>query len=161
MSLCGTENVSHTGGSIGGASLCNVFDDTDESGVGTNNLMDTTVSLGSNHSTGPSEPSSEVAMGLRLSPRPVGGDERSTGTGLMDMSVGSGVDSRSKNHSESSRESAGSSSGRSKNSGGVRSHSPASINKDALFVDESREQPPPTHAYGHDVKFSWDGKREE
>jgi len=161
MSLCGTENVSHTGGSIGGASLCNVFDDTDESAVGANNLMDMTMSLGSNQSTGQSNPSSEATMGLKLCPRPVGGDERSTGTGLMDMSVGSGVDSRSKNYSGSSRGSAGSSSGKSKSSGGVRSHSPASIDKGALSVEESREQPPQTQAYGHDFKFSWDGKREE
>mmetsp|Transcript_14083 Transcript_14083/g.24748 ORF Transcript_14083/g.24748 Transcript_14083/m.24748 type:complete len:759 (+) Transcript_14083:192-2468(+) len=184
MSLCGTENQD-AGGSIGGASLCNVFDDHEDSVIGASALMDMTMSLGSHPSSGPSvgDPSSRGSMTMGLHPIPLGlsphavfGDERSTGSALMDMmSVGSGggrSKDNSRGSSRGSRASCGSSSGRSKSSGG-RSGSPASIDKGSLkmeqehhqYAEERWEQPPAAAPlmpmYGQDFKFTWDGKREE
>jgi len=174
MSLCGTENVSQAGGSIGGASLCNVFDENDDSIIGASALMDMTMSLGSHPSSGPGtdssngplesrgattprqHPSSPVGlpspMGLHtvpmigLNPQAMFGDERSFGgSALMDMSVGSG---------KGSRTSGGESSSGSRRSGSGRSCSPASIEKTAYkleqeqqqYGEESREMPPPQAA---------------
>lgn len=105
---------------------------------------------------------------LGLSAQVMFGDERSAGgSALMDMSVGSGANS--KGNSSGSR-----GSGRSKSSGSRgRSHSPASIDKGALktgqehlqCADDGRDQPPPDPVpmamYGQDFKFTWDGKRRE
>lgn len=190
MSLCGTENVSQTGGSIGGASLCNVFDDNEDSVVGPNALMDMTMSIGSHPSSGGRSDQSKGtfspagAMGLQpvplgLNPQTVFGDNASliAGSTLMDMSVGSGT--HSKTGSNRSQNSGSSSGGRSKSGRG----SPASMDKSSVeggnkmdaqmdhqqFVDESRMSPPnagdatsvmPVYAH-HDFKFTWDGKREE
>lgn len=189
MSLCGTENVSQTGGSIGGASLCNVFDDHEDSVMGPSALMDMTMSIGSRASSGAATNSSgggaadgmpaaggagnSPIMGLHsaplgLSPQVMFGDDRSAGgSALMDMSVGSGANSK-----ENSGGSSRGSSGRSKSSNGRGS--PASIDKADLkveqeqqqFTEDGREMPPPPAAapmqmYAHDFKFTWDGKREE
>lgn len=182
MSLCGTENVSQTGGSIGGASLCNVFDD--GSMVGTGALMDGTMSIGSHPTSNSSGPSVTGGQAMGLQPMPLGlhqpqadfgvgeGDDPYVQT-LMDMSVGSG----SANIDRGSQGSKTSSSSRSKSSRGSRSgrESPASVHKASLqggkmevdgqqCGDDVREQPPPPGGivpmYAHDFKFTWDGKRE-
>ena len=147
MSLCETENVSTHGGSIGGASLCNVFDDQDGnsiigslgSGGGRASMMDMTMSLGSHPSSGgnsggsttqPPQQSGDDTNSLQ-NMQPLGfqysGENESligASSALMDMSVGS--------HSKHS----GSGGSGSKNSGGSstsrtsrRSGSPASIDK--------------------------------
>ena len=121
MSLCGTENISHGGSLIGGASLMNVFEEHD-SLVGANALMDMSVSLGSGaHSSS----ASSLRMGLQ---QPVAESQTQEQFGehdslmgasaLMDLSVGSQSKS-SKTHSSSSDSSK-------KNR---RSLSPASIDK--------------------------------
>lgn len=104
MSLCGTENVSQMGGSIGGASLCNVFDDHEDSVVGAT-LMDMTVSVGSNPSGGGSSGNYSPQSGLGLhqapqtgmNPHHIYGDNESligVSSAIMDFSVGSGVHSK-------------------------------------------------------------------
>ncbi|KAL3756236.1 hypothetical protein ACHAWU_007187 [Discostella pseudostelligera] len=72
MSLCGTENVSTMGGSIGGASLCHVFDDHEDNssaGVGAT-LMDMTVSVGSHPSGATSSSNYSPQSGLGLNHHP-------------------------------------------------------------------------------------------
>lgn len=72
MSLCGTENVSTMGGSIGGASLCHVFDDHEDNssaGVGAT-LMDMTVSVGSHPSGATSSSNYSPQSGLGLHHHP-------------------------------------------------------------------------------------------
>lgn len=189
MSLCGTENVSQQGGSLGGASLCNVFDD--NSAIGASALMD--MSIGSHPSSGPTSDRSQGSggrqgMGLqpiglidptRINPNPVfdsagnpihPGENASLITGcaaLMDMSVGSNNGSKagSKTGSSSSR-SGGSSGGK-----GGRG-SPASVDKNSIegmkMEDDDEEQAPAGGTqpagtmYAHyDAKFTWDGKRDE
>lgn len=125
MSLCGTENVSQMGGSIGGASLCNVFDDhEDNSAVGASTLMDMTVSVGSQPSGGRSTGSSnyspqsglglhppaahkqqqqrqEVEEGLVINPQSLYGDSESligVSSAIMDFSVDTTVGLHSKDH---------------------------------------------------------------
>ena len=50
MSLCGTEKIYQTGGSLGGALLCNVFDDPlDSPGPGASVTDVNDMSLASNH----------------------------------------------------------------------------------------------------------------
>ena len=170
MSLCGTENVSHAGGSIGGASLCNVFDDNDDSIIGSGNLMDMTMSLGSggtiigSQQTGKSPSTQSLQLGLHYA----GGENES----LIDMSVGSGGANSKMENSQNSG--SGGSSSRSRRSG-----SPASIDKADVdnvsnkiaeihqqFLDEAYQPPAgqqetPVPVYGQDFKFSWDSKREE
>jgi len=131
MSLCGTENISHAGGSLGGASLCNVFDDHDDSVIGANALMDMTMSLGSGQASHPSSDGSrnnalgQQAMGLQniqpIGMHQFGNDDESLiggASALMDMSVGSG-----------GAQSKHSSSGGSGSNGSRRSGSPASVDK--------------------------------
>ncbi len=116
MSLCGTENVSQMGGSIGGASLCNVFDDhEDNSAVGAT-LMDMTVSVGSQpsggRSSGSSNDSPQSGLGLHhpahklqqerglIEPQSLYDDSESligASSAIMDFSVGS-VGMHSKEH---------------------------------------------------------------
>ena len=116
MSLCGTENVSQMGGSIGGASLCNVFDDhEDNSAIGAT-LMDMTVSVGSQpsggRSTGSSNYSPQSGLGLHhpahkqqqegglIEPQSLYGDSESligVSSAIMDFSVGS-IGMQSKEH---------------------------------------------------------------
>lgn len=170
MSLCGTENVSHAGGSIGGASLCNVFDDNDDSIIGSGNLMDMTMSLGSggtivgSQQAGKSPSTQSLQLGLHYA----GGENES----LIDMSVGSGGANSKMENSQNSG--SGGSSSRSRRSG-----SPASIDKADVdnssnkiaeihqqFMDEAYQPPAgqqetPVPVYGQDFKFSWDSKREE
>lgn len=212
MSLCGTENVSQTGGSIGGASLCNVFDDQEDSVVGASALMDMTMSLGSHPSSGGSGPSTNAQSGmgqgmgiqgiqpvplLGLNPQTVFGDQFKLhaenesliagSVALMDMSVGSNDNTKSKTSTGGSQNSgSGGSSSRSTR----RSGSPASVDKKGFmenkqmesesfqqmhnnqrYVSEGREQLPGGVAqqpqpvvqsyYGQDFKFTWDGKRVE
>ncbi|KAL3808080.1 hypothetical protein ACHAXA_006842, partial [Cyclostephanos tholiformis] len=126
MSLCGTENISQAGGSIGGASLCNVFDDPSDGPVGTSNLMDMTMSVGSHPSSGGTYGSgvtnyAPIGLGLHQTlPLDVSAqtefDENNGVMNRMDMSVGSGRGTKSS--------SSGGSSSRSRRSG-----SPASIDK--------------------------------
>ena len=175
MSLCGTENVSHAGGSIGGASLCNVFDDNDDSIIGSGNLMDMTMSLGSGGTNigsqagkSPSIQSLQGALGLHYT----GGENES----LIDMSVGSGGSNSKMGTTvcDSQNSGSGGSSSRSRRSG-----SPASIDKADVdnasnkiaevhqqFVNEAYQPPAgqqetPVPVYGQDFKFNWDGKRDE
>ena len=143
MSLCGTEIISHGGGSLGGASLCNVFEEHD-SVMGASVLMDMSMSLGSHPSSGGSVVTTPVTGhrvgggGGAYNPHGVFGEQESMmGTSaLMDLSVGSGTSnskapsngsawnsSGSGNHSGSG----GSSSRNSRGSG--RSTSPASMDK--------------------------------
>ena len=158
MSLCGTENVSQAGGSIGGASLCRVFDEHDDSVIGAGALMDMTMSLGSHPSSGPSDGSrGSGAACLGLQPIPLGvhgvhpqsvfGGGHTTDKenasliagceALMDMSVGSGVTHHSTTNgtgaagSQQSGSASGSksSSGPSARSSAGRSDSPASFDK--------------------------------
>jgi len=168
MSLCETENVSTHGGSIGGASLCNVFDDQDGNSIigsigssgGRAAMMDMTMSLGSHPSSGgnsggsttqPQQQSGDNDINSLQNMQPLGyqysGENESligASSALMDMSVGS--------HSKHSGSGSGSNS---KNSGGSstsrasrRSGSPASRDKADVkiihqqFVNEGREQPP-------------------
>ena len=189
MSLCGTENVSQANESIGGASLCNVFDDHDpDSVIGASALMDMTMSLGSHPSSGPSDRSQgsgsrlqPIPLGLidptRINPNPVfdsrgnltqPGEDASLMAGcaaLMDMSVGSGSNagSNAPSKTESKTGSNSSRSGGSSSGKGGRG-SPASIDKaDAMKMDEQPGGPAEEGAmYAHyDAKFTWDGKREE
>ena len=114
MSLCGTENISQGGGSIGGASLLNVFGEND-SLIGTGALMDMSMSLGSHPSSGGSLTLPGQRMGLGLGHGPIiaginqsvfGEQESIDGaSALMDLSVGSGS-----RHGSSSRSGNGSSS---------------------------------------------------
>lgn len=165
MSLCGIENVSQTGGSIGGASLCNVFDDHEGSVVGASALMDMTMSLGSHPSSGPSDPSvggngtgqggSEQAVGLQptplgLNPQAVFGEKFGESESLcaqapMDMSVGSGGNSQagSKTGSQSGGSKSSSSRSKSKSKSSGRG-SPASMDKASVEgkIDEQQGQQP-------------------
>mmetsp|Transcript_33376 Transcript_33376/g.70212 ORF Transcript_33376/g.70212 Transcript_33376/m.70212 type:complete len:994 (+) Transcript_33376:210-3191(+) len=141
MSLCGTENVSHTGGSIGGASLCNVFDDHDQESViggASANLMDM-MSLGSH----PSRSSGGSLQGIQpiplgLNPQTVFGEVHHEGENdsYVDMSVGGDSSHNSQGHTYkggaggSQNSGSRSSSSRSRQSG--RSGSPASMDKASL-----------------------------
>jgi hypothetical protein len=166
MSLCGTENISHAGGSIGGASLCNVFDDPSDGPVGTSNLMDMTMSVGSHPSSGGTYGSNSVnnytpiAIGLGLHQKPpldvtaqTNFGENDSAMQRMDMSVGSGTQSKDGAGTKSS--SSGGSSSRSRRSG-----SPASIDKASADGNWNMEDPPAT-ARTQDMQFIWGDKRDE
>lgn len=145
MSLCGTENISQAGGSLGGASLCNVFDDPtlDSPEAGSASLMD--GSLPSNETRGTSGSDNyDARFGLGPpQPRPMtqssgvsapefDENESLMGTSTrMDMSVDSG------HHSGSSKQSSIPSKGQNSSSDGSsrgssmtrRSGSPSSMDK--------------------------------
>lgn len=135
MSLCGTDNISHGGSILGGASLMNVFEEHD-SIVGANALMDMSVSLGSVPSRGASSGSSpqpKTAMGLQPchGTRDQYGDHESMmgASALMDLSVGgSAASARSSMSGNGSKTHSSSGSSSSKNKKN-RSLSPASIDK--------------------------------
>ena len=179
MSLCGTENVSQTGGSIGGASLCNVFDEHD-SVVGANALMDMTMSLGSgNMSSGQSTSQRSAGgggqQGLGLHPIPLGlhpqnvfGDSGGN-SAMMDMSVGSGNTGTSTQQSKTDSKNSSSSRSRGSGSRGSGRGSPASVDKASLEggmmkmeQEEGEQHHQNQQLYAdQDYKFTWDGKREE
>mmetsp|Transcript_8300 Transcript_8300/g.17336 ORF Transcript_8300/g.17336 Transcript_8300/m.17336 type:complete len:817 (+) Transcript_8300:140-2590(+) len=147
MSLCGTEIISHGGGSLGGASLCNVFEEHD-SITGASVLMDMSMSLGSHdpssggstHTPAPIGQHGGYTGGNPYHPNIFRGSEGMIGSGaLMDMSVGSGSNSKApSNGSGGSKSSQGSSSG-SKSSGlnPGRSISPASVDKNTHIGDKA------------------------
>ncbi|KAL3779608.1 hypothetical protein ACHAW5_001056 [Stephanodiscus triporus] len=157
MSLCGTENVSQAGGSLGGASLCNVFDDPLDGNGGTSNLMDMTMSVASHPSSGGTYGSSvnhdaPSGLGLQQAPQVLTsqiGDNDSP-MHRMDMSVGSGTLSKG-GVAGSSHPSSSTSSSMSRSR---RSGSPASIDKSCL-------EDQPTAAEIQGVQFTWDDKRDE
>ncbi|KAL7471248.1 hypothetical protein ACHAXS_011555 [Conticribra weissflogii] len=147
MSLCGTEIISHGGGSLGGASLCNVFEEHD-SITGASVLMDMSMSLGSHdpssggstHTPAPTGQQGGYLGGNPYHPSIFRGTEGMIGSGaLMDMSIGSGSNSKAPSHgSGGSKSSQGSSSG-SKSSGlnPGRSISPASVDKNTHVGDKA------------------------
>lgn len=164
MSLCGTENVSQGGGSIGGVSLCNVFDDPSESTVVATNLMDMTMSLGSHihPSTGVTDGSggnnnARIGLGLhQAQPSHTDFGDNYSSVHRMDMSVGSGtpINGWGAGSSQPSNSSGGSSS-RSRRSG-----SPASIDKASVDGNWKMEDTP-APAKTQDTQFTWDDIRDE
>jgi hypothetical protein len=143
MSLCGTENISQAGGSLGGASLCNVFDDPtlDSPEAGSASLMDGSLPSDGTRGTsgsdnydaqfglGPPQPrpmTQQSSVGVPAPPE-FGENESLMGTSTrMDMSV----DGSSKESSTPSKGQNSSSDGSSKGSSMTRrSGSPSSIDK--------------------------------
>lgn len=145
MSLCGTENISQAGGSLGGASLCNVFDDPtlDSPEAGTTSLMDGSLpSEGTRGTSGSENYDAQFGLGPPQ-PRPMtqssgvsapefGENESLMGTSArMDMSVDSGPHSGSSKQSSSPSKGQNSSSDCSSRGSSMtrRSGSPSSIDK--------------------------------
>jgi hypothetical protein len=167
MSLCGTENISHGGGSlIGGASLMNVFEENDS--LMANALMDMSVSLGSGPSSG-SSLAPQRALGLQpmsqgqAHPHENYGDHESLmgASALMDLSVGSASQSRSSVSGNGSKQnsscgSAVHSSSGSSSKRNQRSLSPASIDKNRESGKSDRCALP-DQGYG----WTWEGKSKE
>jgi hypothetical protein len=164
MSLCGTENVSQGGGSIGGASLCNVFDDPLESPVVAANLMDMNMSVGSHShpSSGVTDGSggkndARIGLGLhQTQPSHTDFGDHDSSVHRMDMSVGSGTPSKGGGAGSSQpSSSSGGSSNRSRRSG-----SPASIDKASVDGNWKMEDTPAA-AKTQDTQFTWDNIRDE
>eukprot|EP00804_Cyclotella_cryptica_P009438 CCRYP_017753-RA/>CCRYP_017753-RA protein AED:0.02 eAED:0.02 QI:263/1/1/1/0.66/0.5/4/2690/869 len=167
MSLCGTENISHGGGSlIGGASLMNVFEENDS--LMANALMDMSVSLGSGPSSG-SSLAPQKALGLQpmsqgqAHPHENYGDHESLmgASALMDLSVGSASQSRSSVSGNGSKQNSSSGSAVHSSSGSStkknrRSLSPASIDKNR-GSGKSDRCASPEQGYG----WTWEGKCKE
>jgi hypothetical protein len=161
MSLCGTtDNLSHGGSLLGGASLINVFDEAS----GANALMDMSVSLSS---SGPSSGASLVTnrgLGLvqdQVPQHEAFGDHESLmgASALMDFSVGSASQSRSSTSGNGSTGKHNSSESSSSSKRNRRSLSPASIDKNLVGNPESTgeivQQSVPQ------ARWTWDGKSKE
>ena len=171
MSLCGTEIISLGGGSVGGASLCNVFEEHD-SVIGASVMMDMSMSLGSHPSSGDSAAQRGGGGGIHHTQSAFGGQESVMGaSALMDMSVGSGTNSKAAsqgsggNSSASGNQSSGSRGSRHSSRGSGRSISPASIEKSSsgaggkvLETSVEREVLP---MQGQEFKWAWGEKNKE
>ena len=154
MSLCGTENVSQGGGSIGGASLCNVFDDPLESTMSVGSHIHPSTGVtdgigGNNHA--------RIGLGLhQAQPSHADFGDNDSSVHRMDMSVGSGtlINGWGAGSSQPSNSSGGSSS-RSRRSG-----SPASIDKASVDGNWKMEDTP-AGVKTQDTQFTWDDIRNE